>query len=133
MPIHMAVGTKADTAVGMGRTARVSAALVDRDIGAVARSPARNTFPARSASHQGVAPVLVGNPWAYVLASSHFAKVCRLTHRILAGTARSAYWICGELSPRLSLNTFRRPDNPVLEGSLVILVGVVVLIIGVVR
>jgi hypothetical protein len=38
-----------------------------------------------------------------------------------------------KLVPRLSLNTFRRPDNPVLEGGLIILVGVVVLIVGVVH
>jgi hypothetical protein len=75
MPIHTVSGMQADSVAGMIRTANASAVQVDRGIGTVARAQALDMCLVRSASHQGGALVLVGNPWAYVFAFSHIAKV----------------------------------------------------------
>ena len=91
MPIHTVAGMQADTAAGMIRRAKAPAVQVDRGVETVARARALDTRPVRSASHQGGALVLVGNPWAYVFAFSHIAKVVCLTDRILSGTACSVY------------------------------------------
>lgn len=64
MLIHTGVGTQADTAAGMGRTAKASAVPVDRGIATVARAQALDRIPVRSAFHQAGALVPVGNPWA---------------------------------------------------------------------